>query len=37
LSFHHPHLIYDTARLRVLFELFGETLKRLREIGSIAS
>lgn len=37
LSYHHPHLIYDIRRLRVLFELFGETLIQLKRIGSANS
>ncbi len=34
LYYYHPHLIYDIRRLRVLFELFGETLIQLQRIGS---
>jgi hypothetical protein len=35
LYYHHPHLIYDIKRLRLLIELFSETLKQLQHIGSL--
>jgi hypothetical protein len=37
LYYHYPHLIYDLNRLRVLIELFGETLKQLQHIGTLTS
>jgi len=35
LYYDYPGLVRDTVELRVIMELFGETLKQLRRIGSI--
>lgn len=35
LYFDHPGLIYDTVKLRVIMELFAETLNQLEQIDSI--
>lgn len=36
LYYDYPGLVYDPVSLRVIMELFGETLKQLQRIGSIA-
>jgi hypothetical protein len=37
LFYDYPGLVYDITKLRVIIELFGETLKQLQAIGSIAA